>query len=223
MKKFRTILINIYLLAIVNISAYAKSYTSNPVNNSPVLAAETTLSNETTVHTVVLSWTAKNESRKNNFIIERSFYSNNFSTIASFQVPFTNAGSLNNFRINDDVSALTDRAIAYYRIKQIAADGHINYSNVIVVNLKDTKIIKTEQTGTIKNNTTILFSAFQNGNAIIRVKNITGQTVAARNEIISKGNNTVELKNLDMLSKGIYMTEVTANGVLIDSQKIIIE
>ena len=64
MKKFRTILFSFTLLVIVNINAAAKSYTSNPENNSPVLVAETILSNETTINTVVLSWTAKNESRK---------------------------------------------------------------------------------------------------------------------------------------------------------------
>ena len=75
----------------------------------------------------------------------------------------------------------------------------------------------------VKTNTAIRFSASQNGNAVIKVKSITGQTAATINSIIEKGNNTVELNKLNNIAKGIYVTEVAVNGVVIDNQKIIVE
>ena len=149
--------------------------------------------------------------------VERSFYSNNFTTVAIMQIPFTINSSINNYSINDNAAELVGRVIVYYRVKQVAANGSVTYSNMIVVNLKESNTKEAET------NTAIRFLAAQNGNAVIKVKSLTGQIVAIVNSITAKGNNTVELNNLDDLSKGIYITEISVNGVVIDNQKIIVE
>ena len=48
-------------------------------------------------------------------------------------------------------------------------------------------------------------------------------SIATINSIITKGNNTVELNKVNDLKKGIYVTEVSVNGVVADNQKIIVE
>lgn len=189
-------------------------------NNLEITSAslENMLVAGTNENTVVLNWSAKNEANNSRYEIERSFYSNNFTTIATLQIAFVNSSSIKNYRINDNASLLTGRTIAYYRVKQINANGTVTYSNTTVVNLQNV-----DKSNVVKTNPTINFSAAQNGNAVITVKSLTGQTAATFNRIISKGNNTVELTNNNNLAKGIYVTEVAVNGVVVDNQKIIVE
>lgn len=162
---------------------------------------------------VVLNWSAKDISGNSRFEIERSFYSNKFSTISTMYIAFANN---NKFSINDNAAELTGRKIAYYRVKQIAADGTITYSNTTVVNLENTA------PASITHNTTINFTASQNGNALIKILSTTGKTATVKNTIASKGNNTVEFSTSD-LSKGIYTAFISVNGVVVDTQKVIAE
>lgn len=213
MKTIITFFIGIFTLTTVN----AKDISSNLEITSTSVITATSLTTGTNENTVLLTWAAKNEMGNSRYEVERSFYSNNFITVAIMQIPFTNNSSINNYSINDNAAELAGRAIVYYRVKQVAANGSVTYSNVIVVNLKESN------TNEAETNTVIRFAAAQNGNAVIKVKSLTGQTAAIVNSIIAKGNNTVELNNLDDLSKGIYITEISVNGVVIDNQKIIIE
>jgi hypothetical protein len=159
-------------------------------------------------NTVVLSFS----SAAANVEIERSFYSNEFTTIAAVNIPF--AGTVNNFRINDTAAELAGRAIAYYRVKQTNANGTVTYSSTSVVNLNNNN-------AAVKTTTAVNFTASQNGNAVIRVKSITGITAATVNSLVAKGNNTVAISH--PLTKGIYVVEVAVNGVVTDTQKIIAE
>ncbi len=202
----------------ISIIALVATATANNLEiTNTTIVATTSITTGTIENTVVLNWVAKNETNNSRYEIERSFYSNNFTTIATFQISFSNSSNVKNYRINDNASALAGRAIAYYRVKQIAANGNVTYSNTMVANLAANNSVA------IKSNTTIRFTAAQNGNAVIKVKSITGQTAATVNSIISKGNNAVELTTINGIAKGIYVTEVVVNGVLIDNQKIIVE
>jgi hypothetical protein len=199
MKKVTTIIISLFT---ITSSVFAGN--NNPVNNN----ATAVLTVAATNNNVVLNWSSSN---KSSFEIERSFYSNNFITIASVPTAMT---ANSNFRINDNATELAGRKIAYYRVKQIAADGTITYSNVTVVNLEGT------EQSTITKNTSINFTAAQNGNAVIKIQSITGKAVTVKNMIASRGNNNIELEN--GLSKGMYTAEISVNGV-VENQKIIVE
>lgn len=175
-------------------------------NNTPAAAAS--LKATATSNTVVLNFSAAAAS----FEIERSFYSNGFTTIATVNMPF--AGTLSNFRINDTAAELSGRAIAYYRVKQISANGTVSYSNTTVVILHNNNL-------PIKNVTVVNFTAPQNGAAIIRVKSSTGKLAETVNCIVSKGSNTVPVSK--ELPKGIYVAEIAVNGVVTGTQKIVAE
>ena len=219
MKTITTLLIIIITLVT---TANAANTPANLEITSTTLVAGTLLSAGNNNNTLVINWTARNEASQSRYEIERSFYSNNFNTIATLQIPFSNNNSIKNFRISDDAAALTGRIIVYYRVKQVAANGNVTYSNVTVVNLQDAKN-NSNLTVTNKTNASIRFSASQNGNAVIRIQGVTGKTVATQQATISKGINTLQLENLDTVKKGIYLTEVVVNGIVIDNQKIIID
>ena len=219
MKTITTLLISIITLVT---TTNATDLSTGLEITSATLVAGSVLSAANNNNTLVINWTAKNEANQSHYEIERSFYSNNFSTIATLQIPFSNNNSIKNYRINDDAAALTGRTIVYYRVKQVAANGNVTYSNVSVINLQDAKI-NSNLAITHKTNTSIRFSASQNGNAVIRIQGVTGKTVATQQAFISKGINTLELENLNGVKKGIYITEVVVNGIVIDNQKIIID
>ncbi len=219
MKTITTLLISIITLVT---TTNATDLTSNLEITSTTLVAGSVLSAGTNNNTLVISWTAKNEASQSRYEIERSFYSKNFNTIATLQISFSNSNSIKNYRISDDAAALTGRTVVYYRVKQVAANGNVTYSNVSVVNLQEAKN-NSNVTVTNKTTTSIRFSASQNGNAVIRIMGVTGKTVATQQASISKGINTLQLENLDGVKKGIYITEVVVNGVVVDNQKVIID
>ena len=219
MKTITTLLIIIITLVT---TANAANTPANLEITSTTLVAGTLLSAGNNNNTLVINWTARNEASQSRYEIERSFYSNNFNTIATLQIPFSNNNSIKNYRISDDAAALTGRIIVYYRVKQVAANGNVTYSNVTVVNLQEAKN-NSNLTVTNKINASIRFSASQNGNAVIRIQGVTGKTVATQQATISKGINTLQLENLDTVKKGIYLTEVVVNGIVIDNQKVIID
>jgi hypothetical protein len=173
-------------------------------NTNPSAAVSLTASVNN--NTVVLKFMANS-----NFQVERSFYSNEFVTIASINIP---GNTVSNFRINDDAAELAGRKMAYYRVRMIAADGAVRYSNVMVVSLHNTE-------AAVANTASVKFNATQNGNAVITIQNAAGKTVAVKNVIASKGDNMVEVAG--GLAKGFYTAAVSVNGVLVTTEKIIAE
>ena len=172
--------------------------------NNTTPAAKASLSASVNNNAVVLSFSATN-----NFEIERSFYSNEFTTIATVNNIFGGT-----FNINDNAAELAGRKVAYYRVKTVNADGTISYSNTTVVNLNNNEAAAAT-TASVK------FNAANNGNAVITVKNVAGKTVAVKNIIAAKGANAVELNS--GLVKGFYTATVSVNGVTVATEKVIAE
>ena len=185
--------------AIIALFTIASSFANN-TNPSSAAALTASVNN----NTVALSFTASN-----NFQIERSFYSNEFTTIATVNNTFAS-----NFRINDNAAELAGRKVAYYRVKTINANGTVSYSNTMVVNLNNNEVAAAT-TASVK------FNADQNGNAVITVKNAAGKTVSVKNMIASKGANAVTVTN--GLAKGFYTATVSVNGVTVATEKVIAE
>jgi len=191
MKNFTTTIAALFIIA----ASFAN-------NTTP--AAKASLSASVNNNAVVLSFSATN-----NFEIERSFYSNEFTTIATVNNIFGGT-----FNINDNAAELAGRKVAYYRVKTVNADGTISYSNTTVVNLNNNEAAAAT-TASVK------FNAANNGNAVITVKNVAGKTVAVKNIIAAKGANAVELNS--GLVKGFYTATVSVNGVTVATEKVIAE
>jgi len=191
MKNFTTTIIALFII------------TASFANNTTP-AAKATLSASVNNNTVVLNFAANS-----NFQIERSFYSNEFTTIATVNNAFGGQ-----FNINDNAAELAGRKVAYYRVKTINADGSVSYSNTTVVTLNNNEVAAAVTAS-------VNFTAANNGNAVITVKNAAGKTIAVKNSIASKGANTVELNN--GLVKGFYTAIVSVNGVTVATEKVIAE
>ncbi len=201
----------------ISIIALVATATANnlEITNTSFVAA-TSLSSSNAAGSVVLNWVAKNESSNVRYEVERSFYSNSFSSIATLSIVFNNGAAVKNYRINDNDAALAGRTTAYYRIKQTSANGTVTYSNTMMVTLNNAAA------GTASTVAAVRFTSTQNGNAVINLKNATGKTAASINTLAVAGANTVALE-ANVAAKGMYVAEVIVNGVVTATQRVIID
>ena len=61
----------------------------------------------------------------------------------------------------------------------------------------------------------------ESGSATTKILNATGQTVVTEKTTVTKGSNNIQVSNLSNLSKGMYVVQVSVNGVVTGNQKII--
>lgn len=77
-----------------------------------------------------IEWATTNEQLNEQFVVERSDDGNQFRTIAKV----AGKGGHNNYAVNDN-SPIQQRA--YYRLKEVSADGRYSYSRTVTVRMKD--------------------------------------------------------------------------------------
>jgi len=117
---------------------------------------------------------------------------------------------------------LKTKTVAYYRLKEIDNDGQGTYSNTLVVKLKAQEGVVIQTTpNPFAENLSVRFTATENGTALISIVNINGQQVLAKQADITKGYVTIQMNGLAKLAPGMYVAQVTVNGVVAGSQKII--
>lgn len=167
-------------------------------------------------------WTTEAEINNHHFELERSFDGNEFAT-AAILFSAENATSVrNNYSYKDNLASLQNRSIVYYRVKQVDIDGKSAYSNIVSVKLGAT-ISKSMQVSPnpFTETLSIRFESVQTGIVEIKILNLTGQPIATKNATITKGNNNLQVGNLSNLSKGIYLAQISINGVYAGNQKVI--
>ncbi len=170
---------------------------------------------------VTLSWLTTQEVNTSHFEVERSFDMNHFSTIGLVLDGFA-SGNNKSYKYKDNSAELAGKSIAYYRLKQFDKDGKYTYSKVLAMRLQ----VKADAIMQVSPNpfvdvVTARFNSSENGIAIIRIINTSGQTILSNQTTISIGYNNLQIDNLSKLSTGVYIAQLLMNGVVIDNQKII--
>lgn len=169
---------------------------------------------------VNLNWIADNEVNYSYFDVERSFDGNKFSSTGIIIKGFSNEIN-NSYQVSDKDAALAGKTVAYYRLKEVDISGPITYSKVEMATLHANKGITIKASpNPFSENLAIHFTALQSGNGIIKMKDVTGQCVVTKNVIVSKGQNTFQLSGMSGLPKGLYIAQVSVNGVIADNEKI---
>lgn len=169
---------------------------------------------------VNLNWIADNEVNYSYFDVERSFDGNKFSSTGIIIKGFSN-GISNSYQVSDKDAALAGKTVAYYRLKEVDISGPITYSKVEMATFHANKGITIKASpNPFTENLAIHVTALQSGNGIIKMKDVTGECVVTKNVIISKGQNTFQLSGMSGLPKGLYIAQVSVNGVIADNEKI---
>jgi Secretion system C-terminal sorting domain len=168
----------------------------------------------------ILNWTSFNEIDVNKFEVERSDDGYNFKTVG---IALSNGGpgQTTNYEFPDNLSLVSANAV-FYRIKAVDKDEKARYSNVVSVKLTGKgKSAFTISPVPAKNNAVISFSTRENGNAFIRITDLSGKTVIAQDQKVIAGNNVISLHNLDRLVNGTYVVQIGLNSKVYNERLVI--
>ena len=171
---------------------------------------------------VMLKWVTEQEINNNYFEVERSFDPSTFKTIGLVLGAESSAGSMKTYRFKDNSIELQGKSVVYYRLKQIDKNGTFTYSTVLAVKLQAKAGVSLQiSPNPFVENLLVRFTSSENGSAQVRILNVNGQVVATKQTTITKGYNNIQLVGLNNLTAGMYITEVSLNGVVLDKQKLI--
>ncbi len=170
---------------------------------------------------VNLKWLTDNEVNNSHFEVERSFDGINFIVAGIVLDGFNVDGNFKSYGMKDNITASEDRLIVYYRVKQVDVKGAFSYSSIAKVKLAGNGINMQASPNPFSEKLQFNITSETNVTAILKVQNITGQTITAKNVTLSKGSNRVQIDGLGDLAKGIYIAQVVVDGAIIINQKII--
>ncbi len=170
---------------------------------------------------VLLRWVTDQEVNNNHFEVERSYDGTSFSTVSVVLDGFEN-GAQKNYQFTDRAFEIQGKAVIYYRLKQVDNNGRATYTNVIAVKLQIVPgMVMQASPNPFTENLNIGFASTETGKAEISISNVTGQKVMVKPSSVNKGYNTIQLDGLSKLTPGVYMVQLTVNGVVTATQKII--
>jgi uncharacterized repeat protein (TIGR01451 family) len=172
-------------------------------------------------HTVSLKWDIICDQPIDIFEIERSTDNIHFSKIAEQDADPIRINQLEHAAANDKFDML-DAAVIFYRIKVIAKDGQVAYSNIILVR-KQTKggefNIFPNPANELVN---IKYVAEKETEAVVTIFDALGKLVKSQKIRLYKGNNTVPVTGLGSCSNGVYQLRLNIDSE-IHSSKLIIQ
>ncbi|MFT3678983.1 MAG: Ig-like domain-containing protein [Ferruginibacter sp.] len=156
---------------------------------------------------VALNWKTISEINSDYFEIERSTDSRNYVKIGDKVKAAGNSNNELKYELNDDISDIRAGNIVYYRVKLTDINGKVAYSNVGIVRLPTTGSIKVSPNPFV-GEITINMPVEQNTTLSIRMMDMTGRAVLSTTQKITKEFPQVTLKNLNGLTRGVYVVEV---------------
>ena len=172
------------------------------------------------ISNAVLNWGIITPVNIDRFEIERSTDNIVFEKIATVAGNIS-LNELHNFSANDNISYVNSPLI-YYRLKVIATNGQVKFSNVIVIRKNINKTLVSIQPNPAANNTSIHFYVEKESEVTIRLIDAVGKTILFQKQKVYKGNNVLQLNDLSKFSNAVYSLQVMINGEII-TQKLIIQ
>ena len=169
---------------------------------------------------VYITWKLITSQTLNRFEIERSTDNRTFTTVGTLtrDVPLQQEMG---FSLYDNIAGVNSD-IVFYRLKIIASNNQIKYSNVLLVRkgsaLQTTTRIEPNPAGDY---VSIHFYAERDGNATIRLFDNLGKIILVKQIRVLKGTNIAQLNGLAKYSDGAYTIQVLMQDAVI-TQKLII-
>ncbi|HEX6847699.1 MAG TPA: T9SS type A sorting domain-containing protein, partial [Chitinophagaceae bacterium] len=163
----------------------------------------------------VLNWSAEFD-RPTIFEIQRSFDGRSFSAIGQVSSIEGRTGYSYN-----DKSVNGQPGVVYYRIKGVELGGEVKYSQ--------TRLIKfSQKPGSIytapnpfTNNFIINYRSAAKETITIRMFDVSGQQMLAKNVTVIAGDNAINIYEASQIAKGIYVIQISKGSYMISSGKII--
>lgn len=169
-----------------------------------------------------LSWQTTPESTEDRFVVERSTNGRNFDPVGEVKVSEAVAAANGNrqYYFKDRNAPVGS---SWYRLKMIDQNGPEKYSSIVNINTKAQAIAKIYPTLIDQNKQLFIQTDRSTADLEVVIRNISGQQLLnkklgtmARGQIA-----TLPLQELP-LSKGTYVVQVLAGGVIMHKQLIIV-
>lgn len=159
-----------------------------------------------------LKWTVTNEIDVISYELQRSNDAVSYKAVGMIPSKATATVSASlNYSFTDNNSITGD---GYYRLKQIAKDGSISYSSVVLIKgMKVTGIVVGNvYPNPAKEVLNVLIASSANKTVTINIFNVNGQLVMKINKTIANGDNNVKLSISNMAAGNYNMVVTDANG-----------
>ncbi len=169
---------------------------------------------------VALNWSAANEQNTHQFVIERSTDGSSY-TEAGTKPASGQTNTVTQYQSSDDIQAMQNVNVIYYRIKAMDLDGRFTYSNVATVRLNKKAGVQVWPT-VFNDNVSITYNASVNTKIEVRIMSSGGKIVRQANFNVSRGLNQLSVTSLGSLSSGIYFIRITdSNSNEVYIQKLV--
>ncbi len=174
--------------------------------NTPLAVSITNFTAIKKEQDALINWKTTNEPDVNNYILERSYDANSFSTVAAVLPKNGTVNTYNYTDVNAAANAGTSKYM-YYRLKITDKTGHIKYTEIAKISLDKTALQITIGPGVFND-----FVYIYTNEAIkqVFVYDMSGKLVYQTSNIV--GNKIMLTNNL---AKGVYLFKlVTNNGTV---------
>ena len=153
---------------------------------------------------MLLEWTTGSELNNKQFVIERSLDGQQFEAIG-----IVNGKGSTNLLHQYEFIDQRPHAINYYRLKQEDFDGKYSYSNIEVVELKDTKEdILLVYPSIAQQEINIRFSSFETSTSLLKIVNSVGELLYEE-IVVSTPNSEFRKIDLSDYEPGFYYISLT--------------
>jgi uncharacterized repeat protein (TIGR01451 family) len=154
---------------------------------------------------VKLNWMISMEINCSKYVIERSEDGRLFSK-AGTVAGSGNISTERNYTFNDAIPSITSGTV-YYRLRQVDIDGKCSYSKMISVRLKKGSSDFTVSPNPFSSHVNVNIEWAKNENTSVKVFNMSGKEMIAKNIKMYKGTNYVQLSELSSLPMGNYLIQ----------------
>lgn len=183
-----------------------------PLNNVPVpvkfLGFDVVKKN----NSAVINWSVENETAlTDKYIIESSINGISFTTLATVVSSYNGRGNNVYSFVQDNLSAVRNSGVIYYRIKQIDKGGQSVSTSIKNVRLDGKAFAVSAFPNPIKSFTKLTIDLLNESRIIISITDATGKQVKGMQIQGFKGLNVKDV-NLSNLSSGNYMLKVQAGA-----------
>lgn len=171
---------------------------------------------------VNLSWLADMDKSSGHFEVERSYDQKEFKTIGLImgsQITASGVSNQNNFQDGDN--ELTAHKEVFYRLKFVDVNGNVSYSIIKRVSLYNSKINMQVMPNPYMDKLNVTFISDAGGTAEIRLLNASGSMVKRIQSAIVRGDNSLQLQDLNSQAPGFYIANVIINNKLAASLKVL--
>ncbi len=163
-------------------------------------------------NSAVLNWSVENETAlTDKYIIETSANSTDFTPVATIEASNNGRGSNSYSFIQDNLSAIRNSGVIYYRVKQIDKDGQFVYTPIKNVRLDGKAFAVNAYPNPVKSSTKLTIDLLDESRVIISITDASGKQVKTMQLQGFKGPNIKDV-NLSNLSNGNYMLKVQAGN-----------